>query len=113
MEYAIYIHNFHDVFSITVTLCVTPVLMTSVEVSLEYATSFFAVTTHSLQFFWKDDERSNVSISHQGKFGSQWLKVGNCEIFGLLLDDQQLWILIASGFGANICVAQKCHCCKS
>ena len=51
----------------------------------------------------KDDKRSKVFNAHQGKFGSQWLKV---------VYDQQLRISIGLRLDANICVAHTCHCGK-
>ena len=59
-----------------------------------------------------DDKRSKVFNAHQGKFGSQCLKVVPCENLGLKLGDQQLWISFALRLGANICVAHTCHCGK-
>ena len=58
------------------------------------------------------DERLTVFNSHQGKFGSQWLNVVPCKNLGLKLDDQQLPISFALRLGANICVANTCHCGK-
>ena len=57
-----------------------------------------------------DDKRSKVFNDHQGKFGSQWLNVVPCKNLGLKLDDQQLRISNGLRLGANICVAQTCHC---
>ena len=56
-----------------------------------------------------DDERSNA---HQGKFGSQWLNAVSCKNLSMKLDDQELRISIRLRLGANICVAQTCHCGK-
>ena len=59
-----------------------------------------------------DDKRSKVFNAHQGKFGSQWLKVVPCKNLSLKRDDQQLRISIGLRLGANICVAHTCHCGK-
>ena len=50
-----------------------------------------------------DDKRSKVFIAHQGKFGSQWLKVVPCKNLGLKLDDLQLRITIGLRLISNIC----------
>ena len=55
------------------------------------------------------DKHSKIFNAHQGKFGSQWLKVVPCKNLGLKLDDQQLRISIGLRLGANICVAHTCH----
>ena len=59
-----------------------------------------------------DDKRSKVFNAHQGNFGSRWLNDVPCKNLGLKLDDQQLRISIGLRLGANICVAQTCHCGK-
>ena len=59
-----------------------------------------------------DDKCSKIFNAHQGKFGSQWLNVVPCKNLGLELDDQQLRISIGLRLGANICVANSCHCGK-
>ena len=59
-----------------------------------------------------DDKHPKVFKAHQGKFGSQWLKVVPCKNKDLKLDDQQNQISIGSRLGANICVAHTCHCGK-
>ena len=56
-----------------------------------------------------DDQRLKVFNVHQGKFGSQWLKVVPCKNLGRKLDDQQLRISIGLKLRANICVVHTCH----
>ena len=55
------------------------------------------------------DKHSKIFNAHQGKFGSQWLKVVPCKNLGLKLDDHQLRISIVLRLGANSCVAHTCH----
>ena len=59
-----------------------------------------------------DDKRSKVFTAHQGKFGSQWLKVVPCKNLCLKLDDQQLRISIRLRLGTNICDEHTFHCGK-
>ena len=56
--------------------------------------------------------RKFLTLTHQNKFGSQWLNVVLCKNLGLKLDDQQLQISIVLRFGANICLSQKRLCGK-
>ena len=69
----------------------------------------FVKTAQDL-IFRVDDKRSKVFNAHQVKIGSQWLNVLPRKNLGLKLDDQQLQISIDLRLGANICVAQTCHC---
>ena len=59
-----------------------------------------------------DDKRSKKFNVHQGKFVSQWLNVVPCNNLRLTLEDQQLRNSIGLRLGANICVANTCHCGK-
>ena len=52
------------------------------------------------------DKRLKVSITHQGKFESQWLNVVSYKNLGLKLDDLQLRISIGLRLGAQyLCCA--------
>ena len=59
-----------------------------------------------------DDKRSKVFNAHQGKFGSQRLKVVPCKNLDQKLDDQQIRISNGLRLGGNICVAHTCRCGK-
>ena len=59
-----------------------------------------------------DDKCSKIFNGHQGKFGSQWLNVVPWKNLGLEFDDGQIRISIGLSLGADICVANTCHCGK-
>ena len=79
------------------------------ETQKNWTQSVFVTTAQEL-IYRMDDKRSKVFNAHPGKLVSQWLNVVPCKNLGMKLDDQQLRFSIGLRLGANISVAQTCHC---